>query len=79
MLNPEISVSGDFLAQFIVQDDFYAGADDRTSMPIRAVDLHVQSSLDPFSFTKMAIGFDPNEGASLEEALHHVGPVWSRR
>ena len=70
MLNPEISVSGDFLAQLIVNDDhFYAGADDRTSMPIRAVDLHIQSTLDPFSLTKIAIGFDPQEGASLEEAF----------
>ncbi len=70
MLNPEISVSGDFLAQLVIDEDaeaFYVGADDRSGLPFRALDMHIQSSLDPFSFTKIAIGFCP-EGVSLEEA-----------
>ena len=68
-LNPEISVSGDFLSQLIINQDFtgYAAADDRSGLPLRALDLHIQSTLDPFSFTKMAIGFAPYEGVSLEE------------
>ena len=68
MLNPEISVSGDFLAQFVADEGFYASEHDRSGLPIRALDMHIQSSLDPFSLTKIAIGFDPNEGeASVEE------------
>ncbi|MBW1808234.1 MAG: hypothetical protein JRJ87_08570 [Deltaproteobacteria bacterium] len=68
-LNPEISVSGDFLAQLVLNEDFtgYAGANDRSGLPLRALDLHVQSTLDPFSFTKIALGFMPYEGVSLEE------------
>jgi len=70
MLNPEISVSGDFLAQVIFDEDlnaFYAGADDRSGMVIRALDMHVQSSLDPFSLTKLALGFEPGHGVEVEE------------
>lgn len=69
-LNPEISLSGDFLAQLILGEDFtgYAGADDRSGLPMRALDMHIQSTLDPFSFTKIALGFGPEEGVGLEEA-----------
>ncbi len=68
-LNPEISLSGDFLAQFIMSDELrgYASANDRSSMPLRALDLHIQSTLDPFSFTKMALGYIPGEGVDIEE------------
>jgi hypothetical protein len=67
MLNPEISVSGDFVAQAIANESWYAGPDDRSGLPIRALDLHFQSSLDPFSFTKIALGYDPGDGVSVEE------------
>jgi hypothetical protein len=68
-LNPEISISADFLAQLIINEDFtgYAGAEDRSGLPMRALDMHIQSTLDPFSFTKLALGFTPYEGVSLEE------------
>ena len=69
-LNPEISLSGDFLSQLVIDDDlnaFYRGADDRSGMPLRALDMHIQSTLDPFSFTKMALGFIPGEGVAIEE------------
>ncbi|MBN2495486.1 MAG: hypothetical protein JXR96_12900 [Deltaproteobacteria bacterium] len=69
-LNPEISVAGDFLAQLVVDEDFeafYAGPHDRSGLPLRALDLHFQSTLDPFSFTKIAVGFDPAEGVGIEE------------
>ena len=70
MLNPEISVSGDFVGQVIFDEDmeaFFAGADDRSAMVIRALDLHIQSSLDPFSLTKIAIGISPPGELMLEE------------
>ena len=70
MLNPEISISGDFLATLIFDENlenFYAAADDRSGLQIRALDVHIQSSLDPFSLTKVALGFIPGEGARLEE------------
>ena len=73
-LNPEISVSGDFLAQAIINEEFYAAWDDRSSMPIRALDMHIQSTLDPFSFTKMAIGFAPPE----EVSLAGISTIWTR-
>lgn len=69
MLNPEISLSADLVGQLITNPDmkFYAGETDRSAIPfLRALDLHMQSSLDPFSFTKLAIGFGP-EGAAVEE------------
>lgn len=68
-LNPEISLSGDFVAQAVSGPDlnFYIAEDDRSAVPLlRALDLHIQSSLDPFSFTKVALGFD-TRGAAVEE------------
>ncbi|MBW2699233.1 MAG: hypothetical protein JRF33_00305 [Deltaproteobacteria bacterium] len=68
-LNPEISVSGDFLAQLVIDDDsvFYRGANDRSGMPLRAMGLTFQSTLDPFSFTKMALDLSPDGELWLEE------------
>jgi len=64
MLNPEISVSGDFLFQLALDenDSFYYATDDRSGLPLRAVDVHIQSSLDPFSLFKSALGFAPEGG-----------------
>jgi hypothetical protein len=67
MLNPEISVSGDFLAKAILNQDMLAVAGDRSGFQIRALDMHIQSSLDPFSHTKIALGFTPPNGFLLEE------------
>jgi hypothetical protein len=67
MLNPEISVSGDVVGSFIAREGLYADEGDRSGMPVRALDMHIQSSLDPFSVTKMAIGFDPAGAVLLEE------------
>jgi hypothetical protein len=67
MLNPEISLAADFVASFIANDGFYADEGDRSGMPMRALDLHIQSSLDPFSLTKIALGVDPDGGLSMEE------------
>jgi len=73
-LNPEISVSGDVLAALVIDGDrFYAGADDRSGMPIREVSLHIQHVLDPYSMFKSAIAFSPTHGVGVEE----VYVTWS--
>lgn len=69
MLNPELSLSADFVSQLVVDPElrFYAGAEDRSRLPLlRALDLHLQSSLDPFSLTKIAIGATEH-GVHVEE------------
>jgi len=73
--NPEISIAGDFLFQLIADGDgsFYYAADDRSGLPLRAMDVHIQSSLDPFSLFKSAIGFEAEGGVGIEE----IYVVWS--
>jgi hypothetical protein len=62
-LNPELSFSVDFVAQLILNEDkFYAGAHDRTGMPIREIGLHFQHVLDPYSMFKAAFHIDPAHG-----------------
>ena len=71
-LNPEITFSADFLAQLIIDGDrFYAGRDDRSSMPIREVGLMFQHVLDPYSMFKAAFHFAPWPHAHL-----HVEEVY---
>ena len=70
-LNPEMSVGVDILGQLILDGDkFYAGRDDRSSMPIRELSLHLQHVLDPYSMFKAAVVFAPwpDASAALEEA-----------
>jgi len=72
-LNPEISVSADFLAALIIDKGedprFYAGPDDRSTAVIREVGLQVQHVLDPFSNFKLAVNFflEPEPGVEVEE------------
>jgi hypothetical protein len=70
-LNPEISISGDFVAGLIIDEDtrFYAGADDRSRFVLREAGLHLQHVLDPFSMFKSAINFipEPEPEVELEE------------
>jgi len=74
-LNPEISFSADFLAQLIIDGDkFYAGRDDRSSMPIREAGLHLQHVLDPYTRFKAAINFIPWPDAEVE--LEEVYITW---
>jgi hypothetical protein len=62
-LNPEISVAGDFLAQFKKeQDELW-----ETDWFFRVLDIHVESYLDPYTKLKAAVGVFP-DGASLGEA-----------
>jgi len=75
-LNPEISVSADFTAQLVLDDEgqFYAGRDDRSSMPIRELGLHMQHVLDPYSLFKASICFIPWPDAEVE--LEEVYITW---
>ncbi len=67
-LNPEITFSADILAGLIINDKkFYAGESDRSGIPIRAVGLHFQHVLDPYSMFKSALEISPDEGFNLEE------------
>jgi len=56
-INPEISVSGDGYAQYII-DKPHFNENERSGFYFRTIALHVQSSLDPFSFVKGALEFN---------------------
>ncbi|MBN1336713.1 MAG: hypothetical protein JXB39_12215 [Deltaproteobacteria bacterium] len=68
--NPEISVSGDFVASLDADAVALEGSPGESGLPLRSLGLTFQSVLDPFSFTKIAIDFtpDPEEPVALEEA-----------
>jgi hypothetical protein len=68
MLNPELTLSGDFMATVIAREGLYASEHDRSGLFIRALGLHFQSTLDPFSITKAALHIEPDSGIHLEEA-----------
>ncbi len=72
-LNPELSVVGDLFGRYIVGPDgsSYLGGD-RSGFFVRTVGIHLQSNLDPFALTKIALEFGP-EGAELGEAY----AVWT--
>jgi len=65
-INPEISVTGDMFGQAAVNDKWFI-KDARTGGYFRVVGLHIQSNLDPFSLTKIAIAFTP-KGVGFGEA-----------
>ena len=65
-INPEISLTGDQYGQYILNENGFT-EDARSGAYFRGLGLHMQGNLDPFSFIKVAIGFNPN-GAEFEEA-----------
>ncbi|MBN2575493.1 MAG: hypothetical protein JXP73_13095, partial [Deltaproteobacteria bacterium] len=67
-LNPEITFSADMLAGLIVDGTkFYAGESDRSGIPVRALALHLQHVLDPYSLFKSAFHVCPHHGLHVEE------------
>lgn len=70
-LNPEISISADFLGQVVVGEEgnFYNAAGERSQMAIREVGIQAQHVLDPYSMFKAAINFFPmpDPGVEVEE------------
>jgi len=64
-LNPEISLTGDAITVYSPNDE---ELDVENGMHFRVLGLHFQSSLDPFSLSKVAISFSPEEGVGVEEA-----------
>ena len=75
-MNPEISFSGDVVAQYLVSPEGkeYHG-DDRSGFFFREFGVHFQSNLDPFSMTKIAFALSP-EGVALEEAYMTWAPLF---
>lgn len=65
-LNPEISVAGDLLAFYRNQD----GTREHTDVWLRALELSVQSYLDPFSRMKATVGIDDEGEVNVEEAYY---------
>jgi len=65
-LNPELSVVGDLFAKGVLNRHGYRAEDDRSGFVFRGVGIHLQSTLDPFSFAKFAVVVSP-EGVELEE------------
>lgn len=70
-INPEMSVTGDFLSHYIFESPHHYG-DERSGSNFRVLGLHFRSDLDPFSYTKIAVEIHP-ESAELGEAY----AVWS--
>ncbi len=64
-LNPEISITGDALSLYSPHQPLNEPG---KGLHLRVVGLHLQSSLDPFSFSKITIAFNPAEGVAVEEA-----------
>jgi hypothetical protein len=77
--NPEISLTGDFLGRLYINDDFRKpyppapgeedlehAASNLSGFDLRAVELNIQSNLDPYSFAKAVICFGA-EGVDVEE------------
>ncbi len=65
-LNPEISVTGDAYLQRVGNTDGFSETQ-RSGAHFRVLGLHIQSNLDPFSLTKIALEIKP-EGIELGEA-----------
>ncbi len=65
-INPEISVTGDAFLQAVGNENGFTEAA-RSGAFFRVIGLHFQSTLDPFSFTKIAVGIHPG-GVELGEA-----------
>lgn len=65
-INPEISVIGDAFTQYIPEQNTFRG-EKRSGVYFRTLGMHIQSNLDPFSFTKIAIEFSPG-GVEFGEA-----------
>ena len=66
--NPEISISGDMLTSLAINEDMRAGNPVDSGFPLRALSMHVQSVLDPYSLFKAALEFYPGETTvNLEE------------
>jgi len=57
-INPEISIVGDMFGQYIANDNSFT-EDSRSGAFFRVLGLHFQSNLDPFSFAKVAIEYNP--------------------
>lgn len=65
-INPEMSVVGDMFGQYVLNKNNFYG-DNRTGAYFRTLSIHFQGGLDPFSFTKAAVEFNP-DGVELAEA-----------
>jgi hypothetical protein len=67
-LNPEVTFNGDILATMVANGSkFYATEGDRSTLAPRAVGLHIQHVLDPYSLFKSAFEFSPEDGVEVEE------------
>ncbi len=65
-INPEISVTGDQYFQYVPAAQ-YKSPGERTGGYFRTLGVHIQSNLDPYSFAKATLEFNPN-GFELGEA-----------
>jgi hypothetical protein len=65
-INPEISLTGDLYGQYIANNNGFTQKA-KSGAYFRGLGLHIQGNLDPFSFIKTALGFDPH-GVHLGEA-----------
>jgi len=65
-INPEISVTGDMYGKYITNKNNFTKTE-RSGVYFRKMDIHFQGGLDPFSFTKAIVEFNP-DGVELGEA-----------
>jgi hypothetical protein len=73
-LNPEISVSGDMLGKYLSEPPHYT-EEERSGFSLRAVEVAIQSNLDPFSLAKVVLEFSPEEIALAEAYATWINPL----
>lgn len=73
-INPEISLTGDMYGQYIINDNGFTEKA-RTGAYFRSIGLHMQGNLDPFSFIKVAIGFNPDHVHLGEAYITWTNPL----
>ncbi len=73
-LNPEISVTGDLLGQYLFESPHFTD-EDRSGFKFRVVEVAMQSNLDPFSQAKVIFEFSPEEIALAEGYVTWINPL----
>ena len=66
-LNPELSVEADVLGSGVYSDGHWYSGDSRSGVTLRELAFNLHSTLDPFSFVRVAAAI-AEDGAELEEA-----------
>lgn len=72
--NPELSVTGDMVSKLLLEKPYYT-EEERSGFSLRAVEVALQSNLDPFSMAKVILEFSPEEIAVAEMYATWISPL----